>query len=497
MIDAKEAKRLQVLEETLVKKFREAQKNEQPVLNKLELITQTPTNVKREIVPLSVSKAKHVEQLQTKLQNEFADIHQREIEEMLQKEKEFEPITRAIKEQKSEEQKKNELRKNIVHNQLARTSTFRPRIGSTPSRAFVRDEEDISDQLNDSMKQLVDTRVVNLGSIGYRYFPKANDKQFGIWYDEMIDKTKIGSEVITFDYDDIILVNSQKRYKGTEGLWRLLTSNTALSPDMYTKEDWAEYKDILVRTNALYQRNDPKSGRPKSSQGQKYKYMIKDIWKDHLKASESSTEVFGSGLAKYNNKNVEYKYINNLNELINRLNYIAAQEEAGNNNFHNEKLSLVKFVHDRMEELVETPKGVKYLIRCMSALPEHAIEGSGLLNDLINKLPFELHAPRNWNFDTYNYCGPGTKLQERLARGDKGINPLDEACKKHDIWYRDHKKTEDRWVADKELQKAAWNRVTSADADLNERGVALATSGGMWLKRKLGMGLGTSACMYY
>jgi len=133
----------------------------------------------------------------------------------------------------------------------------------------------------------------------------------------------------------------------------------------------------------------------------------------------------------------------------------------------------------------------------MSALPEHAIEGSGLLNDLINKLPFELHAPRNWNFDTYNYYGPGTKLQERLARGDKGINPLDEACKKHDIWYRDHKKTEDRWVADKELQKAAWNRVTSADADLNERGVALATSGGMWLKRKLGMGLGTSACMYY
>lgn len=145
-----------------------------------------------------------------------------------------------------------------------------------------------------------------------------------------------------------------------------------------------------------------------------------------------------------------------------------------------------------MEELVRKPNGLKYLVRCLSALPERAIDGSGLLNDLINKLPFELHAPLNWNFDTYNYCGPGTKLDARLARGDKGVNPLDEACKRHDIWYRDHKKTEDRWEADKALQSVAWNRVVSPDADLNERAVGLATTGAMWLKRKLGMGLTTT-----
>ena len=33
-----------------------------------------------------------------------------------------------------------------------------------------------------------------------------------------------------------------------------------------------------------------------------------------------------------------------------------------------------------------------------------------------------------------------------------------------------------------------WERVIASDADLNERALVLAT-GGMWLKRKLGMGL--------
>ena len=55
--------------------------------------------------------------------------------------------------------------------------------------------------------------------------------------------------------------------------------------------------------------------------------------------------------------------------------------------------------------------------------------GKGLGNKIINNLPFELHLPG------YQYCGPGTKLTEPLARGDPGINPLDAACKDHDIAY--------------------------------------------------------------
>ena len=35
----------------------------------------------------------------------------------------------------------------------------------------------------------------------------------------------------------------------------------------------------------------------------------------------------------------------------------------------------------------------------------------------------------------YSFAGPGTKLKERLARGDRGINSLDELARSHDIAY--------------------------------------------------------------
>jgi len=52
-----------------------------------------------------------------------------------------------------------------------------------------------------------------------------------------------------------------------------------------------------------------------------------------------------------------------------------------------------------------------------------------LIDKFVDNLPFELHIPG------YNYCGPGTKVRQRLARGDRGINRVDEACRGHDIAY--------------------------------------------------------------
>lgn len=49
------------------------------------------------------------------------------------------------------------------------------------------------------------------------------------------------------------------------------------------------------------------------------------------------------------------------------------------------------------------------------------------MNKMINKMPVEAHLPE------YQYCGPETHLEKRLARSDPGINKLDTACKEHDI----------------------------------------------------------------
>jgi len=74
--------------------------------------------------------------------------------------------------------------------------------------------------------------------------------------------------------------------------------------------------------------------------------------------------------------------------------------------------------------------------------------GSGILNSVLNNDFFpEMH------LRGYNYCGPFTKLKKRLARGDKGINKLDEACKKHDIFYHDYKDIKARYSADNELRR--------------------------------------------
>lgn len=112
-------------------------------------------------------------------------------------------------------------------------------------------------------------------------------------------------------------------------------------------------------------------------------------------------------------------------------------------------------------------------------------KGFGLINKIINKLPVELHIPG------YQYCGPGTKLRERLARGDPGINPLDTACKEHDIAYSKHREDiQARNAADRVLAEKAWQRVKSSDASLGERAAALVVTNIMKVKSKMGMGLG-------
>lgn len=109
--------------------------------------------------------------------------------------------------------------------------------------------------------------------------------------------------------------------------------------------------------------------------------------------------------------------------------------------------------------------------------------GRGLLNTLINKLPFELHLPGG-----YQYCGPGTRLQKRIARGDKGINPLDAACKVHDISYSRSSNLQERHKADKELEHRAWERVKSVDASKGEKAAAWLVTTAMKTKQRFGMG---------
>lgn len=110
-------------------------------------------------------------------------------------------------------------------------------------------------------------------------------------------------------------------------------------------------------------------------------------------------------------------------------------------------------------------------------------KGRGLVNSLINNLPFEIHIPG------YQYCGPGTKLEQRLQRGDVGINPLDAACREHDIAYHNFEDLEHRHAADLVLLEKAIERLKSRDASFGEKSAARLIKTIMTVKRKMGAGV--------
>ena len=70
----------------------------------------------------------------------------------------------------------------------------------------------------------------------------------------------------------------------------------------------------------------------------------------------------------------------------------------------------------------------------------------------IAKSGIEFHPPG------YQFLGPGTHLEYRLAKGQKGINILDKIARKHDIAYADASSDiKKKWKADDEMVKAIDN----------------------------------------
>ena len=73
------------------------------------------------------------------------------------------------------------------------------------------------------------------------------------------------------------------------------------------------------------------------------------------------------------------------------------------------------------------------------------------IQKLIEKTGKEFYWPRA------NYLGPGTRLQQRLKRGDRGVNRLDELAKIHDLDYSKAKSLKDKWKADDKMIRAIKN----------------------------------------
>ena len=67
------------------------------------------------------------------------------------------------------------------------------------------------------------------------------------------------------------------------------------------------------------------------------------------------------------------------------------------------------------------------------------------MQKLLTMTGMEFHWPG------YQYMGPGTHLEKRLARGEPGINRLDRIAKAHDIDYCKAKDLKDKWAANRKV----------------------------------------------
>ena len=127
--------------------------------------------------------------------------------------------------------------------------------------------------------------------------------------------------------------------------------------------------------------------------------------------------------------------------------------------------------------------------------------GGSLVNSLLNKLPMpEMHLglPKSVqpefrpsgsfnNKATYSFCGPFTKLQQRLNQGYKGVNKLDEACQQHDIAYATSSEVRGRNKADDVLANKASQIVMESDTPDYEKQDARLVTGIIATKSRLGM----------
>ena len=104
----------------------------------------------------------------------------------------------------------------------------------------------------------------------------------------------------------------------------------------------------------------------------------------------------------------------------------------------------------------------------IGAIAEDDVQNNSVIDSLIDLLPFEM------NFPGLEFCGPGSHLEERLNRGEQGVNQLDKACLQHDLVYA--AKDKDRRKADRILADKAFSRMLSFDAEPDERTAALVTA---------------------
>lgn len=194
------------------------------------------------------------------------------------------------------------------------------------------------DQYDPLPRQYIEEMLTNSDEFDYNY---------GVHHDVSTEKFKIGDKELTIDGKDLIINNI--RYAGTPGLYELVFKK---HPIGHKPNDVNQYTDILKRTNA-HRRNYLATGQIQGNKSWKYKNIIapqtlEKRGRIHSWAgSETKFKKVGKGLhMNLSNKNTNYVYWDNPNELVDRLRLLLASKDVGNTGHNNEIVSIIEELNE-------------------------------------------------------------------------------------------------------------------------------------------------------
>ena len=198
---------------------------------------------------------------------------------------------------------------------------------------------------------MTEEELIKIGPIARKYIQsnlgRATTKA-GLYSED--DNLKIGYRPVKIENDDIII--DDERFKGTDGLWKLITSKDIPDITEYGAEDLAGYITIMHITKATYDKNNKRVGG-----NDKMNKLIKPLVKA-LEEDKSSNKLITKINKHFGFEEEEYEVPASIpitptkgtglkilpsdpNALIDRFDLLFSSQKAGHTGVRNEIVSIL------------------------------------------------------------------------------------------------------------------------------------------------------------
>ena len=216
-------------------------------------------------------------------------------------------------------------------------------------------------------ESLTEEEKTNLGPIAETFLKtpwneENLDLNFGLNTQNEKRKYRIGLKDVNFDGDDIIVEG--ERFKGTPGFWSLIISKNPSSDD-YTADDVKKYRDLLIKSNAIFKDNNPESRRPKGNyQGKKWKDIINPIWQEIKPNPTGKGGKEGKGDPHPSTSGTGLTILpSDPNALIDRFDLLFSSKKAGHTGVRNKIISILDELKRQRVINVNDYKKLNHLIK--------------------------------------------------------------------------------------------------------------------------------------